>query len=70
MSCQNDDCVITFAAYCHACRWDGPERDAVPATVADCVEHNCAQRHIQGHKGYAHVRVVHHHEFATQGARA
>lgn len=56
-----DDCTIAFVAWCKPCTYTGVERDTVREAAHDCTEHNRKQRHIIGHKGYAHVRVVHHH---------
>lgn len=62
MTCHLDDCTVMFAAYCPACKWTGDEYDDIHRAAHDCIEHNRKRRHIQGHKGYAHVRTQHHHE--------
>lgn len=56
------ECTLAFRARCTTCKSDGAERVTVREAVTDCTEHNRKQRHIIGHKGYAHVEVVHHHK--------
>lgn len=70
MTCHLDQCTLHFRAWCPACRWSGPFRDATVEAVEDCREHNRKLRHRALEHRYARVLVEHQHQHTAEGVSA